>query len=290
VIRAVLGALLPDVLREFSHPVTGLRGLSVDGPYCTDPVSIVHFEDRPLRVLDVGAGYGAWSSEMRRLAQRQGWPVQITGVELKAERERYLRRWCDEVRIGDWQAVLGRGRDVACLASSYLPSVDLAIGNPPFDEITGPKGAKRPPEECMPAVLLRHAPAVLLLHTQQAFARSEAGRASWRHTPPAASWIVPGNVGFRGPGQGNDTRCYQVTLWLRDHTGPCSVYMLDDLPPSARSWSVPPGTEEPSKCESCNGRGTPEDPEEWAGEECGDCHGSGDDPHGDLPAAPGYRP
>lgn len=43
----------------------------------------------PLRVLDVCAGWGAWASEMRRLAQGQGWPVHITGVEID---ESKLRR------------------------------------------------------------------------------------------------------------------------------------------------------------------------------------------------------
>jgi hypothetical protein len=294
VIRAALGQLFtqntvdPKRGRKVTHLETRWfrksNGLNSRGFFCVD--------DAPLRVLDVGAGYGAWSSEMRRLAQRQGWPVHITGVELKAERERYLRRWCDEVWIDDWDP---GSRPASAGEGPCLWQGDLAIGNPPFDELTGPKGAKRPPEECMPAVLLRHAPAVLLLHTQQAFLKSEAGRASWRHTPPAASWLVPGGVKFRGPHVGADSRCYEVTLWLRDHTGPCSVYMLDDMSAADRQWVVPPGTEQPSMCGACDGDGYTT---RWsrdtntveAADDCPDCGGSGLDPHGDLPAAPGRTP
>jgi hypothetical protein len=251
-----------------------------------DPSALWRSE-RPVRVLDVGAGYGAWSSEFRRWFIRTRvangcapWPVHITGVEILYARRKHMRKWCDVSITGHWSNELA-AMEEAVDALGF----DIAIGNPPFDELTGPKGAKRPPEECMPAVLLRHAPAVLLLHTTTAFQKSVAGRGSWRHDPPAATWLVPGGVGFRGPGGGNASDCYQVTLWLRDHTGPCSVYLLDDLPPSARSWSVPPGTEEPSRCESCGGHG--------GSEETGDCEpcgGSGLYPHGDLPAAPGWQP
>jgi len=58
--------------------------------------------------------------------------------------------------------------------------------------------------------------------------------------------MVPGGVKFRGARMGADQRCYQVTLWLRSHTGPCSTYMLEDLEPHERAWSVLPGAEDPS--------------------------------------------
>jgi phage FluMu protein Com len=229
-----------------------------------------------LRVLDVCAGYGAWSSEMRRLAQLQGWPVHITGVELYEARRDHLAKWCDEVWIRDWFDAL---RD-----HHELPEFDIIIGNPHFQALTGrltPGDMFGEHTPSMPETELEHAPAVLLLHTQQAFLKSEAGRAAWRRCPPAASWLVPGSVKFRnginpkcpkcktvnppaldegacpvtycvkGCGAklkawGADSRCYQVTLWLRGHAGPCSVHLLDDLDARARSWRVPPGSEEPS--------------------------------------------
>jgi SAM-dependent methyltransferase len=270
-------------------------------------------QSRPLRVLDVGAGYGAWSSEMRRLARAQGWPVHITGVEIHAARAKYLRKWCDDVVISDW-------RDVLRVPEQF----DLAIGNPPFGQLTGPKHAKRPPEQCMPNVLLRHAPAVMLLHTQQACLKSEAGRASYRAAPPAATWLLPGGIRFRSGTNPRcsrckhendsgaelcsecgaklkpwsaDSRCYQVTLWLRGHSGPCSTYLLDDLDASERAWVVPPGTEE---CEACAGSGEAGTAEwlEWHDSgggllnstptHCKACRGSGV-PH-DLPTAPGWTP
>jgi hypothetical protein len=156
---------------------------------------------------------------------------------------------------------------------------DLAIGNPHFTALT-----HEDPEQSMPAVLLRHAPAVLLLHTQQAFARGEAGRAVWRAYPPAASWMVPGSVKFRTgvnpkcskcghvntpaatacagmreqglhtvrcryklKAWGSDSRCYQVSLWLRGHEGPTALHLLPELTAAERRWTVPPGSEEPSE-------------------------------------------
>jgi len=236
----------------------------------------------PVRVLDVCAGYGCWASELRRLAGLQGWPVHITGVELFAPRYADLTKWCDRSIIADWRVPL---------TSDEFGPFDIAIGNPHFTALT-----HEDPEQSMPAVLLRHAPAVLLLHTQQAFARGEAGRGVWRAYPPAASWIVPGSVKFRtgtnpkcpkcahvnplalavgslqqpvthclgraGPTTydgyepicgaklktwGSDSRCYQVSLWLRGHSGPTALHMLPELSADERRWIVEPGSEEPSE-------------------------------------------
>jgi hypothetical protein len=297
VVRAALGALVPDVLREYSHPVSGLRGMAIDGPFCVDPLALIEFEDRPLRVLDVAAGYGCWASEFRRLAGLQGWPVHIDAVEIFEPRRADLEKWCDGVSISHWRSMLIFRETM----NRAHPGWDLAIGNPNFTALT-----HEDPEQSMPAVLLRHAPAVLLLHTQQAFARGEAGRRVWRAYPPAASWMVPGSVKFRtginpkcpkcgavnpaaltagafrqpvtnclaqsGPttydgyepicgaklkSWGSDQRCYQVSLWLRDHEGPTALHMLPELDAAARRWTVPPGSEDPSE---------------------------------DLPAAPGWAP
>ena len=196
-------------------------------------------------MLDVCSGYGCWASEFAQwwvhvLGLPRSW-LHITGVELDERKREHLAKWCDEVVISDWFDVL-RGRPEPT-------SWDLAIGNPDFAQLLDKSpasdfGTAHDPEMSMPAVLLRQAPAVLLLHTQQAFLKSEAGRAAWRAYPPAASWLVPGGVKFRGSTQGADSRCYQVTLWLRGHTGPCAVHLLDDLTPAERSWTKLPGTED----------------------------------------------
>jgi SAM-dependent methyltransferase len=203
----------------------------------------------PLRVLDIGSGYGCWSSEMRRLAHEQGWPVHITGVEINPEREEHLRKWCDEVHVGDWREVLG-----------WLHAIgrefDLVIMNPPFLELLRENGEfprtasglPQPARTMVPLLLALGAPAVLALHTQQAFLKSEMGRAVQRFCPPAACWQLPGSVSFREDGKA-DSRCYEATLWLRDHKGPCSRYLLPELPSEDRRWSVPPGSETPEEAE-----------------------------------------
>ena len=208
-------------------------------------------ETEPLRVLDVCAGYGCWASEFARwwvldLGLPREW-LHITGVEIHAPREPHLDKWCDDWALDDWRVALGptSGLDHT--------SFDLVIGNPDFAIVLREHGVDFPVEQTMPAVLLRHAPAVLLLHTQQAFVKSVPGRACYRAHPPAASWLLPGSIKFRqginpdkGKPWGADQRCYQVTLWLRSHTGPCSTYMLEDLEPHERAWSVLPGSEDPS--------------------------------------------
>jgi len=200
----------------------------------------------PLRVLDVCAGSGVWASEMRWLSVRQGWPVHITGVEIDESKGPDLDKWCDAVSVPtDW-AIL----DVECPRSNEW---DIAIGNPHFTALV-----TEDPEQSMPAVLLRHAPAALLLHTQQAFIRGKAGRRVLRAYPRAHVWDVPGSVSFTPDGKA-DARCYQVSLWLRDYSGATRQSRLPERANGAGSWrySIAPGSEEPSE---------------------------------DLPAAPGWSP
>jgi hypothetical protein len=197
-------------------------------------------ESRPFRLLDVCSGYGCWAGEFARwwvhvLGLPRSW-LHITGVELDERKREHLAKWCDRAWCPmSWTELV----PPECTRGQDLDNFDLAIGNPDFSQLTHDD-----PEQSMPAVLLRHAPAVLLLHTQQAFLKSEAGRAAWRAYPPAASWLIPGGVKFRGSKQGADSRCYQVTLWLRGHKGPCAVHLLDDLTPAERSWTTLPGTED----------------------------------------------
>ena len=190
----------------------------------------------PMRVLDVCAGYGCWSSELRSHAARKRYGVHITGVEICEARRADLAKWCDRVEICSWLDV--------------VEHFDVVIGNPHFSALVGAS-----PAESMPAVLLDLAPAVLLLHQSSSFQRGLPGVAAWRHCPPARVWLVPGSVQFRrgtnpknGKRWGSDQRCYQASLWLRGHPGPTAVELLPD-PPDGRAswrWTVPPGSEDPS--------------------------------------------
>jgi len=189
-------------------------------------------------ILDVCAGYGVWSSEVRRL-----WPgTRITAVELDERKQPHLEKWADEVLAGsDWTLAL----DPRTQASDAY--YDLAVGNPHFSALT-----HEDPSESMPVMLLDHAPAVLLFHQEQSFQKSEAGARVWHTYPPAAVFSVPGSVRFRrginpktGKPYGADARCYQATLWVRGHRGPAALSMLPWLPAAARRWTVQPGTEDP---------------------------------------------
>jgi hypothetical protein len=199
---------------------------------------------RPLRVLDVCAGFGCWASEMRRYVLGhvviKHRPIHITGVEIDGRKREHLTKWCDDVRIGDWrEAVAGL-------------EFDLVIGNPHFSALTHDDDVAK----SMPAVLLGHAPHVLLLHQTANFTRSLAGRDTMRAYPPTWVGIIPGSVGFRGRKRGADLRSYQATLWTRGHTGPFAGELLPDPPPrptkrgheraSSWHWDTPPGTEHPS--------------------------------------------
>lgn len=240
------------VILAFALPVI-LERLLADCP----PLSA----DSPLEVIDVGAGFGCWSSELANhwvhvLLLPREW-LRITAVEIDASKREHLARWCDVVLVGEtaghWKAALDR-------------PYHLAIGNPPFDEIIpedpdapkvepapGKKRKKQPikdPAESMPARLLARAPAVLLFHQVQSFQRSEMGCKVWRAYPPEAEWKVPGTVKFRkgknpenGKTYGADSLCYQATLWRRGYVGPSTATMLPWLPVKDRQWEKPPGTE-----------------------------------------------
>ena len=211
-VRAVLAAAMPVIMAAVGEDPPGL-GLDLDA-------------------VDVCAGYGVWASELRRWAARAHIETMITGVEICEARRKHIRKWCDAVDIGDWREQL-RGS-----------VFDVATGNPDFKLLLADH-----PDESMPAVLLRHVPAVLLFHQTASFQRGRIGVETWRRYPPARVWLVPGSVGFRGPRMATDSRCYQATLWLRDHAGPCELDMLPG-PPDGRAswrWTVPPGSEEPSE-------------------------------------------
>lgn len=249
VVRAVLEASMPVLIDVIAGTeiVLGLprtvHRIARMGSMETRRLDAAH----PLRVVGVGSGYGCWESELARwwveaLGLPRSW-LHITAIEINPEREPHLCKWCDEVCIGDWREVLG-----------WLHAIgrefDIVIMNPPFLELLRENGEfprmsngeLQPARTMLPLLLRMAAPAVLALHTQQAFLRGEMGRAVQRMCPPAASWQIPGPVSFREDGK-SDARCYEATLWLRDHTGPCSRYLLPELSSQDRRWTVPPGSE-----------------------------------------------
>lgn len=194
------------------------------------------------RVLDVCAGYGVWSSELRALHARCGWiQPHITAVEIDERKEPHMRKWADEALAGvDW----ARALDPQAGEGGHY---GLAMGNPHFSALVATE-----PGRSMPGLLLEKCGAVLLFHQEQSLQKSASGARVWHTYPPAAVFSVPGSVRFRvgrnpetGKRYGADSRCYQATLWLRGHRGPAELVMLPWLDSLERRWTVQPGTEEP---------------------------------------------
>ena len=203
----------------------------------------------PVRALSLMAGYGSDASELRRhfeveLDER----IHLTAVELFPAREKHLRKWCDEVCIRDW-------REQFEIMGAMGEGFDLIVSNPRFELILENKLRRDlDPAQTMVPTLLEHAPAVLMLHREQAFTRSARGREVLRRWPPAIAWRL-GTISFDGTGS-TDTACYLASLFLRGHNGATSTLSLRELTAAERRWDVPPGSEDPSE---------------------------------DLPAAPGWR-
>lgn len=220
IVRQVLEAQFPD--RVSVEVLTG-RTLFVPGARITP--------EKPLLVLDWCAGAGVWASEMRRLCNRYGIPVHITAVELAACERPHLARWADNVVIDDW-------RNHLCMHERY----DIVLGNPAFSQMHD--GVR---------FFIARASMLIVLGLVDVFTRSKAGRAIAREYTPRREWRISGTVGFR-ESKGSDQRSYAVTVFEQNRE-PCTpnwsvclwpAYLLPDLPASARSWSVRPGTELPS--------------------------------------------
>jgi SAM-dependent methyltransferase len=184
-----------------------------------------------VRVLDVCAGSGVWVSEARRLAHRRGQVFDGTAIDIDPRKRHHLERWADRVIVGDW-------REAAANAFDF----DLVVGNPAFSEIVSDF-----PGESMPEAF-RPSGAVLLLHTQQAFARGRNGRRVWRACTPASAWTIPAPVSYRADGM-CDSRCYQASLWISGREpdgGRVPTALLEADPPGGAGswrWRTMPGAE-----------------------------------------------
>ena len=116
------------------------------------PFIAIDGQRRVIRVLDLGAGAGVWSSEVRRFAALLGFDVWITAVDYEPDERPNLERHADEIIIGDWREALGMVRK-RVLVRTMTPAgceieveedvwvwgpnrreYDLIIGNPPFSQ------------------------------------------------------------------------------------------------------------------------------------------------------------
>jgi hypothetical protein len=205
-----------------------------------------------IRVLDVGAGGGAWSRAAvdvyRAISGGSRSDVHVTAVELDGRERPHLERVADRVIIGDWTRALERAG-----AFAGPREYDVVIGNPPFSLLRAQGGSV---EKSMPAQLLQVAPAVALFSRLATWSKDRPGVSVRRKYPPAFVWEVPGSVKFRAPGAGAfdpktgkfklygaDQHSYAVFLWLRGHTGPTTCELLRDFTAEERRWTVRPGTE-----------------------------------------------
>jgi hypothetical protein len=195
----------------------------------------VAFGSQPLRILDVCAGAGVWSSEARRLFGLLGIPVEITAVEIREEERERLAKWADHVVIADDLDFLG----------TAAGGFDLAIGNPYFNgpKVNGKRDPKRALARRMPKVLAC-ARAAILLHTTQAFQRGEVGQTFVFDHPPVLELRVGQSVRFR-PKAGADSLCYSVTAWVGERE-PGSAWLTKGLALDSpdRKWTEIPGAEE----------------------------------------------
>lgn len=180
-----------------------------------------------LAAVDLCAGAGPWSSELREWAHRAGVPVHIHGIEKRASERVHLRRWCDTVEIALVDDALERARAAG-------RRWDIAIGNPHFSGLA-----------TMLPLARSVARLTMLLHTEQAFTKGKAMRAVLREHPPSQELRIGGDIHFRGGSSGADMRPYSVSAWLDDGPAPGSAWecRVVELSDAARRWREPPGAE-----------------------------------------------
>lgn len=198
---------------------------------------------RPLVAFDGWAGAGPWSSQLRLAMVKRGLPLHITAADINPAERVYMRRWADVAIIADVRRVLA------------AHSFDLIVANPAFSHVT-PDFQNRdpdrwPPEQTPVPLMLRSAPAALILHRHDVLCRGAGGQWLAEHYPPARVWDIAGPVFFRGPGLNPengkpwaaDQYSYSGYLWVRGHRGPWAHSVLPALPVEDRRWTIRPGAE-----------------------------------------------
>ena len=106
-----------------------------------------------------------------------------------------------------------------------------------------PELAEYDPAQSMPALCIQCAPVVALYGTQQMWTKTASGWLVREHLPPALAWDIPGSLGHRGQGAGQDRVPYSMTIWKRGHDGATATRMLEPIPSGDRNWTMRPGTE-----------------------------------------------
>jgi hypothetical protein len=97
----------PTVAEACSDEDLGSHGPWTDGSGGPTIWSARGDRKRVIRVLDICAGAGVFSSEVRRFAALLGFDVHITAIDYEPDELPHLLRHADEVIIGDWHEALG---------------------------------------------------------------------------------------------------------------------------------------------------------------------------------------
>lgn len=175
---------------------------------------------RRVRIADIGAGSGPWGQRARFVFPG----AHLTALEIRAEERPHLKRWYDDVQIGDFRA------------ASVEEPFDLVMGNAPFFSL-------------LEAITwgLRHVRfgGWICLLGPAGFGAEEGAEQLLLTMPPRHSLRLPGRLAFTL--DGSDFQHHEALLWQRG--GPVAVspswqtHLLPPLPPSSRRWLVVPGRE-----------------------------------------------
>ena len=187
------------------------------------------FNGDPDHAIDPAAGAGVWAKEMSRK-----WPsCSVIAVEKREEERETIGYRIDHVVIGD-AIEYAQG----CDADLF----DVAATNPPFSKF------------CEYAdEYLRICRDVWLFAPIDANVRGEE---PFQWLLDNAKWVrgclwVPGAIGFRGPGHGQDHRQYGLWMLCSDkdeadlgNANGWPVHIMPRLSGSDRRWVTRPGTEQ----------------------------------------------
>lgn len=185
------------------------------------------------RVLDLGAGSGAWCAEARDILR----PSLIVAVEPRAEELPHLQRWADQVHTMDAATF----HDFAA-SHGAIGAFDLVLGNPPW--------------WCWPEIwrvgwsVLDRTGVLSFLGPSSWGHSHEAGegREIFEQRAPLLQNRVARRVAYNG-GRGTDNRKCSHWVWHRSRSGLLEngwvAHQLPDMGPNAYHWDRRPGTEDP---------------------------------------------